>query len=91
MERIASRLTPNMGTWRPCDQVESAIAWKHAIEAYRRPDLPDLLPSEPGPDGPQPPSNWPMPPGWLRAERIAPVPGPMLIATGSEVELAVAA
>jgi transketolase len=23
---------PNMSTWRPCDQVESAIAWKYAIE-----------------------------------------------------------
>ncbi|MFQ1779595.1 transketolase [Aeromonas veronii] len=33
VEQIASlRLTPNMSTWRPCDQVESAIAWKHAIE-----------------------------------------------------------
>ncbi len=26
------RLTPNMSTWRPCDQVESAVAWKFAIE-----------------------------------------------------------
>ncbi|MCL1074314.1 transketolase [Shewanella dokdonensis] len=26
------RLMPNMSTWRPCDQVESAIAWKYAIE-----------------------------------------------------------
>ena len=26
------RLTPNMSTWRPCDQVESAVAWKLAIE-----------------------------------------------------------
>ncbi|WP_434358537.1 transketolase [Parasalinivibrio latis] len=33
VEQIASlRLTPNMSTWRPCDQVESAVAWKHAIE-----------------------------------------------------------
>ncbi|CAH0524627.1 transketolase [Vibrio hippocampi] len=33
VEQIASlRVTPNMSTWRPCDQVESAIAWKHAIE-----------------------------------------------------------
>ncbi|WP_327196635.1 transketolase-like TK C-terminal-containing protein, partial [Vibrio nigripulchritudo] len=23
---------PNMSTWRPCDQVESAVAWKLAIE-----------------------------------------------------------
>ncbi|AWH88342.1 transketolase [Limnobaculum parvum] len=33
VEQMASlRLTPNMSTWRPCDQVESAIAWKSAIE-----------------------------------------------------------
>ncbi|KEY90926.1 transketolase 2 [Candidatus Photodesmus blepharus] len=33
IEQIASlRLTPNMSTWRPCDQVESAVAWKLAIE-----------------------------------------------------------
>ncbi len=33
VEQIASlRLTPNMSTWRPCDQVESAVAWKLAIE-----------------------------------------------------------
>lgn len=33
VEQIASlRLTPNMSTWRPCDQVESAVSWKLAIE-----------------------------------------------------------
>ncbi|XKM12841.1 transketolase [Orbaceae bacterium ac157xtp] len=33
VEQMASlRLTPNMSTWRPCDQVESAIAWQYAIE-----------------------------------------------------------
>jgi transketolase len=26
------RTTPNMVTWRPCDAVESAVAWKAAIE-----------------------------------------------------------
>ncbi|RLA43854.1 MAG: transketolase, partial [Gammaproteobacteria bacterium] len=28
----ALRVTPNMHTWRPCDTVESAVAWKSAIE-----------------------------------------------------------
>ena len=28
----ALRATPNMQTWRPCDAVESAVAWKTAIE-----------------------------------------------------------
>ncbi len=33
VEQMASlRVTPNMSTWRPCDQVESAAAWKFAIE-----------------------------------------------------------
>ena len=33
IEQVASlRLTPNMSTWRPCDQVEAAVAWKFAIE-----------------------------------------------------------
>ncbi|GAA3526211.1 transketolase [Zobellella aerophila] len=41
VEQIASlRLTPNMSTWRPCDQVESAVAWKAAIE---RKDGPSAL------------------------------------------------
>jgi len=33
VEQIASlRFTPNMETWRPCDAVESAIAWRQAVE-----------------------------------------------------------
>ncbi|MBS0847155.1 transketolase [Citrobacter sp. JGM124] len=33
VEQLASlRLTPNVSTWRPCDQVESVIAWKSAVE-----------------------------------------------------------
>jgi transketolase len=33
VEQISSlRLTPNMNLWRPCDTVETAVAWKHAIE-----------------------------------------------------------
>ncbi|MDE9447358.1 transketolase [Xenorhabdus bovienii] len=38
VEQIASlRVTPNMSTWRPCDQVESAVAWKYAIERQNGP------------------------------------------------------
>ncbi|WFB50189.1 transketolase [Vibrio coralliilyticus] len=41
VEQMASlRLTPNMSTWRPCDQVESVVAWKLAIE---RKDAPTSL------------------------------------------------
>ncbi|NVZ37812.1 transketolase [Pseudomonas sp. 21615526] len=33
VEQLTSlRTTPNLDTWRPSDAVESAVAWKHAIE-----------------------------------------------------------
>jgi len=33
VEQLTSlRTTPNLNTWRPCDAVESAVAWKSAIE-----------------------------------------------------------
>lgn len=33
IEQMANlRLTPNMSMWRPCDDVETAVAWKSAIE-----------------------------------------------------------
>ncbi|MBI0496125.1 transketolase, partial [Pectobacterium parmentieri] len=33
VEQLASlRVTPNMSNWRPADQVETAVAWKYAIE-----------------------------------------------------------
>jgi transketolase len=33
VEQITNlRTTPNLNTWRPCDSVESAVAWKNAIE-----------------------------------------------------------
>ncbi|MEA3643756.1 MAG: transketolase, partial [Lamprobacter sp.] len=31
------RLTPRMSTWRPCDAVESAVAWKLAVERREAP------------------------------------------------------
>ncbi|HHY0608472.1 transketolase [Vibrio parahaemolyticus] len=90
VEQIASlRLTPNMNTWRPCDQVESAVAWKLAIE---RKDAPTALIFSRQNLAQQPRS----------AEQVADIakggyilkdsdgkPELILIATGSEVELAV--
>ncbi|WP_026292960.1 transketolase [Rudaea cellulosilytica] len=39
VEHIASlRLIPNNHVWRPCDAVESAVAWKAAIERKEGPD-----------------------------------------------------
>ncbi|AMA64795.1 Transketolase 1 [Candidatus Arsenophonus lipoptenae] len=41
IEQLASlRMTPNISTWRPCDQVESIISWQYAIE---RKDGPSAL------------------------------------------------
>jgi transketolase len=38
VEQLATlRLIPNMSVWRPCDAVESAVAWKHAIERHNGP------------------------------------------------------
>ncbi|MBK0035536.1 transketolase [Erwinia sp. S43] len=38
VEQLASlRVTPNISVWRPCDQVETAAAWKHAVERHNGP------------------------------------------------------
>ena len=38
IEQIANlRSTPNMSVWRPCDDVETAVAWKAAIEKQNGP------------------------------------------------------
>jgi transketolase len=34
---VALRATPNLMNWRPCDQVESAVAWQAAIERQNGP------------------------------------------------------
>lgn len=34
---VALRSTPNLDNWRPCDQVESAVAWKAAVERQQGP------------------------------------------------------
>ena len=39
VEHAASlRLIPHLDVWRPCDTVETAVAWAAAIERARRPD-----------------------------------------------------
>ena len=38
VEHAASlRLIPNLAVWRPCDAVESAVAWRSALENYQTP------------------------------------------------------
>lgn len=35
IEQLANlRMTPNLTVWRPCDTIETAIAWKYAIEHH---------------------------------------------------------
>ena len=36
------RTTPNLETWRPCDTVESAIAWREAIASQTTPSAPSF-------------------------------------------------
>ncbi|OCG42341.1 transketolase [Gilliamella sp. Bif1-4] len=92
VEQMASlRVTPNVSTWRPCDQVESAIAWQYGIE---RKDGPTALIF----------SRQNLKQQERTAEQLANVyrggyilndctgtPELIIIATGSEVELAVEA
>ena len=87
----ALRVTPNMQTWRPCDTVESAVAWKAAVE--RRDGPSSLVFSRQG-----------LPHQQRDEEQVAAIargayvladcdvpPEAILIATGSEVQLAVEA
>ena len=87
----ALRSTPNMHSWRPCDAVESAVAWKAAIE---RRDGPTSLVF----------SRQNLPHQQRDAGQLAAIgrgayilrdceatPDAILIATGSEVGLAMAA
>ncbi|MCC5854510.1 MAG: transketolase [Idiomarina sp.] len=92
VEQMASlRQTPNMQTWRPCDQVESAVAWQAAMERHDGPS--SLIFTRQG-----------VPQQERSAEQLVNVrrggyvlrdcagtPDLILIATGSEVELAMAA
>jgi len=40
VEHVSSlRLIPNLDVWRPCDAVESAVAWKCAVESEKTPSV----------------------------------------------------
>ncbi|MBA3581558.1 MAG: transketolase [Gammaproteobacteria bacterium] len=92
IEHIASlRYIPNMSLWRPCDAVETAVAWQHAVERSTGPTCLAL-------------SRQGLAHQIRSAEQIANIargayvllepsaaPQAIIIATGSEVELAVAA
>lgn len=92
VEQLASlRVTPNVSTWRPCDQVESAVAWKYAIEHKDGPSA--LIFSrqnlEQQPRTAEQLAN--IEKGAYILKDCAGTPELIFIATGSEVELAVKA
>ncbi len=85
------RLIPNMSVWRPCDAVESAVAWKLAIERktgpscliFSRQNLAHMDRDASQMAG--------ITRGGYVLRDCAGTPDAILIATGSEVELAVKA
>ena len=90
VEQMASlRVTPNMSTWRPCDQVESAVAWKYAVERKDGPTA--LIFSRQNlaqqPRTPEQLAN--IEKGGYILKDCDGTPELIFIATGSEVELAV--
>ncbi len=92
VEQIPSlRLIPNMSVWRPCDAVESAVAWKLAIERKTGPSC--LIFSRQNLAHMDRDANQMT--GITRGGYVlrdcAGTPDAILIATGSEVELAVKA
>jgi len=92
VEQIATlRMIPNMNTWRPCDAVESAVAWKAAVE---RRDSPSILiftrqglPCNEYTDA----QVADMERGGYIISDCEGTPDVIIIATGSEVQLALAA
>ena len=85
------RMIPNMQVWRPCDAVESAVAWKSAIERtdgpscliFSRQNLPHVARSEAQ-------INSISRGGYVVVDTDG-TPDAILMSTGSEVELAMKA
>src|SRR5690554_2961232 len=92
VEQLASlRYTPNLHTWRPCDTVETAVAWKAAIEYADGPSAlifsrQNLLHQA---RTPEQVAN--IAKGGYILRDCEGTPEVIIIATGSEVELATAA
>jgi transketolase len=92
IEHVASlRLIPNLQVWRPCDTVESAVAWKSALESDRAPSA--LIFTRQGlPHQPRSPEQLENVArgGYVLLEADGNAQA-LIVATGSEVSLAVAA
>ncbi|WP_392344595.1 transketolase [Pseudoalteromonas prydzensis] len=90
IEQIANlRMTPNMTTWRPCDEVETAVAWRQALINEAGPSV--LIFSRQGtkamPRAKEQLAN--VAKGGYTLVESEQTPELILMATGSEVELAV--
>lgn len=87
----ALRSTPNMATWRPCDATESAVAWKCALERRNGPSA--LVFSRQGlaPQARTDAQLADVARGGYILKDCDGEPDAIIMATGSEVELAVGA
>jgi len=85
------RMVPNMATWRPCDSVESAVAWQQAIEKNDGPS--SLIFSRQGLDHQTRSDSQiaDIAKGGYILKDCDGTPDAIIIATGSEVALAVGA
>ncbi|WP_046305472.1 transketolase [Blochmannia endosymbiont of Camponotus (Colobopsis) obliquus] len=92
VEQLASlRMTPNINHWRPCDQVETAVAWKTAIENRTGPTALILSRQSLNQQTRNAKQLMNIYRGGYILKDCENNPELILIATGSEVELAVAA
>lgn len=92
VEQMASlRVTPNVSTWRPCDQVESAVAWKYAIDRKDGPTALIFSRQNLAQQSRTPEQLANIEKGGYILKDCAGTPELIFIATGSEVELAVSA
>ncbi len=92
VEQLAMlRVTPNLSVWRPCDQVETAVAWQQAVQRH---DGPTALILSRQNLAQQPRNDAQLAAiargGYVLKDGTLP-PRLIVIATGSEVALAVAA
>ncbi len=92
VEHVASlRMIPNMRVWRPCDTVETAVAWRDAIERQDGPT--GLVLTRQGlPHQPRTPEQIDniAKGGYVLSDSDS-APALIIIATGSEVQLAASA
>ena len=89
VEQISTlRLSLNLNTWRPCDQVESAVAWQQAIESKTTPSALIFSRQNLAQMDRTPEQLANVKKGGYVLKYGADTPDLIIIATGSEVELA---